>query len=54
VVEHAAAEVAAVLADQRGVVELHAGVDVGHHDAVAAVADGGARPSRSSATSWTA
>jgi hypothetical protein len=40
VVEGAAAEVAAVLADQRRVVELHPGVDVGDHDAVAAVAKG--------------
>jgi len=40
VVEAAAAEVAAVLADQGRVVEVHAGVDVGDHDAVAAVTEG--------------
>src|SRR5690606_28255402 len=35
VVERAVPVVAAVLRDQRGVVVLHAGVDVGHHDVLA-------------------
>jgi hypothetical protein len=40
VVEAAVAQVASVLADQRRMVELHAGVDVGDHDRLAAVAEG--------------